>query len=171
MFLFQAGDYLEALQQHHEAIYNACQQAANQIDQHFEFQRIPLEPFSRCPAESIDYAVMERADNVSVIPLDAGWNDIGSWSALWEIDPKDPQGNATKGDIIAHDSRNSLIHAESRLIATVGIENLVIIETKDAILIADRERSQDVKAVVDQHLEFQRIPLEPFNPYTLTPSP
>jgi len=156
MFLFQARDYLDALKQHKEVIYNICQQAVNEINQQFDFERISHEIFSRCPSESIDCAVMERADNVSVVTLDAGWSDIGSWSALWEIDAKDHQGNATKGDVIIHDSYNSLIHAESRLVATIGVENLAIIETKDAVLIADRECSQDVKVVVEKLKREQR---------------
>lgn len=149
MFVMQAQDYLRQLQQQRPDIYSTCEQAVKQMQVQYEFYIIPREIFVQCPSESIDYAVMEQADEVSVVPLYAGWNDIGSWSALWEIDPKDCQGNAIKGDVIAHDSRNSLIHAESRLVAAVGIENLVIIETKDAVLIADKESSQDVKAIVD----------------------
>ena len=93
---------------------------------------------------------MEQAPNVSVVSLEANWNDIGSWSALWEVEAKDAQGNATKGDVIAHDTQNSLIHAEERLVVTAGINSLVIIETKDAVLVVDKKESQQVRALVDQ---------------------
>ena len=150
MFLMQAKEYLKALKVHRKDIYECCQQAVEGVEKQFEFTQLPEEIFAHCPSESIDYAVMEQADNVSVVPLDAGWNDIGSWSALWEVDRKDNQGNSTKGDVITHDTQNSLIHAESRLIATVGVEDLVVIETKDAVLVAKKERSQDVKKIVEQ---------------------
>ena len=156
MFLMQAKQYLEALEIHRNDIYECCQRAVDGIEKRFEFTRLPEEIFAQCPSESIDYAVMEQADNVSVVSLDAGWNDIGSWSALWNVDHKDSQGNSTKGDVIAYDTHNSLIHAEERLVATVGIDNLAIIETKDAVLIADKEHSQDVKAIVDQLKEGKR---------------
>jgi len=135
---------------------SVCQQAVEQIEIQYGFHVIPREIFSQCPAESIDYAVMEKANNVSFVPLNAGWNDIGSWSALWDINLKDKQGNATKGDVIASDTCNSLLHAEYRLLATMGVENLVVIETKDAVLIADRRRSQDVKVIVDKLKQGER---------------
>jgi len=150
MFVMQASDYLKQLQQQRSDIYTQCQQAAEQIRSQYEFHTIPSEIFSQCPSESIDYAVMEQAPNVSVVSLEANWNDIGSWSALWEVEAKDAQGNATKGDVIAHDTQNSLIHAEERLVVTAGINSLVIIETKDAVLVADKKESQQVRALVDQ---------------------
>ena len=150
MFLMRAKEYLQALKTHRKEIYHCCQQAVERIEQQFEFTQLPEEIFAQCPSESIDYAVMEQAENVSVAPLDAGWNDIGSWSVLWSVDQKDNQGNSTRGDIITHQTRNSLIHAESRLIATVGVDDLVVIETKDAVLIAQKERSQEVKQIVEQ---------------------
>jgi mannose-1-phosphate guanylyltransferase len=160
MFLMQASDYLHQLQQLRPDIYSNCRQSATQIRVQNEFNYIPKEIFSQCPSESIDYAVMEQAENVCVVPLDAHWSDIGSWSALWEVDARDKQGNAVKGDIFSHDSHNCLIHAEERLVATVGVNNLVIIETKDAVLIADKKRSQDVKIIVDQLKEKERSQAE-----------
>ena len=150
MFLMSATQYLEQLQRYREDIYQVCQKAYQEIEQQYEFQLLPKETFSACPSESIDYAVMEQAEDVTVVALDAGWNDIGSWSALWAVNNKDDEGNSTKGDVLLHDTHNSLIHAESGVVATVGVENLVVIETKDAILISQKDRSQDVKAIVDQ---------------------
>ncbi|MBF0471905.1 MAG: mannose-1-phosphate guanylyltransferase/mannose-6-phosphate isomerase [Gammaproteobacteria bacterium] len=150
MFLMPARQVLQELQRQRDDIYQASTAAFAQLQPEYEFLKLPAEIFASCPAESIDYAVMEQANQVTVIPLDAGWNDIGSWSALWDVDHKDEQGNATKGDVVVHASHNSLIHAESRLVTTVGIDNLVIIETKDAVLVAEKHQAQNVKAIVDQ---------------------
>jgi mannose-1-phosphate guanylyltransferase len=114
-----------------------------------DFIRVDAAAFAECPDDSIDYAVMEKTQDAAVIPLDAGWSDIGSWSALWEIGNKDAQGNVCKGDVLTFDSHNSLIHAENKLVATVGVENLIVVETKDAVLVAHKDRVQDVKKVVE----------------------
>ncbi|QEP42331.1 mannose-1-phosphate guanylyltransferase/mannose-6-phosphate isomerase [Ectothiorhodospiraceae bacterium BW-2] len=156
MFLMQADTYLQQLQQYRPDIHTICQQAADHLHPQYEFLYLDSDIFSHCPAESVDYAVMERAESVAVVPLNAGWNDIGSWSALWEVDHKDSAGNSTKGDVVAHDTHNCLLHAEERLIATVGVDNLVVIETKDAVLIAQKDRAQDVKAIVDTLKQQQR---------------
>jgi mannose-1-phosphate guanylyltransferase len=156
MFVMRASDYLLSLKKHRPDIYQSCEASVQQIEHSFEFLKLPLETFSQCPSESIDYAVMERSDNVAVISLDCGWNDIGSWSALWEVDHKDKQGNSTRGDVISHDTHDCLIHAEERLIATVGLKGLVVIETKDAVLIAEKNQSQQVKQIVDQLKLHQR---------------
>ena len=160
MFMFQSERYLQELKTHRSDILQACEAAMTHQEHDHDFIRLDREIFSACPAESIDYAVMEKTEAAVVVPLDAGWNDIGSWSALWAIDQKDDQGNSYKGDVINVDTHNCLIHAEDRLVATVGVEDLVIIETKDAIMVADRNRSQDVKKIVDQLKEKDRSEAE-----------
>ena len=106
--------------------------------------------FSACPADSIDYAVMEKTDKAAVIPLDAGWNDVGSWSALWDVTDKDASGNAISGDVLTVDSKNSYIYSEDKLVTIIGVEDLVVVETKDAVMIAPKARVQEVKQIVDQ---------------------
>lgn len=114
------------------------------------FTRVGAEAFTACPDDSIDYAVMEKTDSAVVMPLDAGWNDIGAWSALWDGAEKDHNRNACKGDIITYDSRNNYLHTEHRLIAAIGIDDLIFVETKDATLVAHRNKVQDVKKIVEQ---------------------
>ncbi|VAV91486.1 Mannose-1-phosphate guanylyltransferase / Mannose-6-phosphate isomerase [hydrothermal vent metagenome] len=108
------------------------------------------EKFAKCPGISIDYAVMEHTKDARVVPLDAGWNDIGSWASLWDVCDKDDNGNSLTGDIIAEDTRDSYIMAENKLVTTVGISDLIIVDTKDALLVAHKDRSEDVKNIVDQ---------------------
>lgn len=150
MFMFRAGRYLEELERYRPDILAACRASLDKTEQDLHFTRVDAEAFANCPSDSIDYAVMERTDAAVVVPMDAGWSDIGAWSALWEFSQKDSNGNVCKGDVLAYNSRNTYLHAESRLITTVGVENLVIIETQDAVLVADKDRVQDVKKVVEQ---------------------
>ncbi|MBA4501509.1 mannose-1-phosphate guanylyltransferase/mannose-6-phosphate isomerase [Marinobacterium marinum] len=149
MFMFRAGRYLEELERYRPDILAACRSALSNANQDMHFTRVDAEAFAVCPDDSIDYAVMEKTDSAVVVPLDAGWSDIGAWSALWDVSDKDVNGNVCKGDVLAHDSRNTYLHAESRLVATVGVEDLVVVETKDAVLVAHRDRVQDVKKVVE----------------------
>ena len=149
MFMFKASVYLEALREFRPDILDACTRAFEGGSQDMDFVRLDEAAFAECPEESIDYAVMEKTSGAAVIPLDAGWSDIGSWSALWEIGEKDSEGNACKGDSLAINTRNSLVHAEHKLVATVGVENLIIVETKDAVLVAHKDSVQDVKKVVE----------------------
>ncbi len=148
MFLFRADRYLEALAQHCPAIDAACRKAMAAADADMDFLRPEREAFLACPSDSIDYAVMEHTDAGAVIPLDCGWSDIGAWSALWDIGDKDAAGNVTAGDVLLDDTRDSYIHSESRLVTTTGVEGLVVVETADAVLVADRERVQNVKTLV-----------------------
>ncbi|PTB98792.1 mannose-1-phosphate guanylyltransferase/mannose-6-phosphate isomerase [Marinobacter sp. Z-F4-2] len=148
MFIFRASVYLEELQASRPDIYEACEKAATGMQQDADFDRVPAELFQACPDESIDYAVMEKTDKAAVVPFDAGWNDLGSWSALWEVEEKDESGNVTIGDIVTHGTSNSYIRGESRLVAAVGLENVVIVETKDAVLVAHKDSVQDVKKIV-----------------------
>ncbi|MEY8241341.1 MAG: mannose-1-phosphate guanylyltransferase/mannose-6-phosphate isomerase [Cycloclasticus sp.] len=150
MFLFKASRYLEELQNHRPDIAQACEASLRNTSTDLDFVRINKEAFIKCPDESIDYAVMEKTQDAVVVPLDAGWNDIGSWAALWEESPKDNYGNATIGDTMLHDTRNCLVHSNERLVATVGLDGIVIVDTKDAVIVAHKDKVQDVKAIVAQ---------------------
>lgn len=156
MFLFRASLYLEELERLRPEIVAASRAAVEKGREDLDFFRLHEPAFAACPAESIDYAVMEKTRRSVVVPLDAGWSDIGSWSALWELDDKDVQGNSTHGDVMLFDTRNSLVHAENRLVTTVGVEGMVVIETKDAVLVADRSKAQDVKNIIERLREQQR---------------
>jgi mannose-1-phosphate guanylyltransferase/mannose-6-phosphate isomerase len=147
-FMFSARVYLEELQQHAPAMLAACRAAWREATRDLDFHRIPRSSFEACPADSIDYAVMERTSNALVIPLDAGWNDLGAWSAVWEQGPLDENNNVCRGDVLVQDSHNSFIQAESRLVTLVGMDNAVVVETSDAVLVANKARVQEVKDVV-----------------------
>lgn len=151
MFLFSAKRYLEELGAFRPDILTACQLAMAdvKIDSVQDFIRVDLEAFSACPDESVDYAVMEKTTDAVVIPLDAGWNDVGSWSALWEVNERDDNGNALTGDIFTHKTSNCYINTDDTLVAAIGVENLVIVNTKDAVLVIDKSQVQDVKKVVE----------------------
>ncbi|EBK5821070.1 mannose-1-phosphate guanylyltransferase/mannose-6-phosphate isomerase, partial [Salmonella enterica] len=138
MFLFRAGRYLEELKKFRPDILAACEQAMRGVDPDLDFIRVDEEAFLACPQESIDYAVMERTADAVVMPMDAGWSDVGSWSSLWEISAHTPEGNVHHGDVISHKTENSYVYAESGLVTTVGVKDLVVVQTKDAVLIADR---------------------------------
>lgn len=149
MFMFQARRYIEELVRFQPEMVKACREAIEGASHDLDFTRIDAEAFKKCPADSIDYAVMERTERACMVPLDAGWSDIGSWAALWEVQSKDDQGNVAHGDVLIENGRNLLIHADSRLVATVGIDDLVIVETKDAVLVAHKDHVQDVKKIVE----------------------
>jgi mannose-1-phosphate guanylyltransferase / mannose-6-phosphate isomerase len=115
-----------------------------------DFVRLDKAIFTTCPSDSMDYAIMEKTDKAVVIPLDADWNDVGSWSALWDVTEKDASGNAVSGDVLTVDTRNSYIFAENKLVTVIGVENLIVVQTKDAVMIAAKDRVQEVKQIVDQ---------------------
>ncbi|MCY1276483.1 Mannose-1-phosphate guanylyltransferase 1 [compost metagenome] len=150
MFMFRASRYLEELERFRPDILAACRLALAGSSQDMFFTRVDSAAFAACPEESIDYAVMEKTADAVMVPLDAGWSDIGSWSALWDVSAKDAQGNVLKGDVLGQHTRNTYVHADSRLVATVGVEDLVIVETKDAVLVAHKDKVQDVKKIVEQ---------------------
>jgi mannose-1-phosphate guanylyltransferase/mannose-6-phosphate isomerase len=152
MFLFKASRYLEELKKHSPEILLACEESMQESIPDMDFVRVDIEAFQRCPDDSIDYAVMEKTESSMVIPMDAGWSDVGSWSALWEVSEKDENNNVIKGDVIAVNSANNYLHSNNKLIAVVGIDNLVVVETKDAILVAHKGQVQDVKTIVN-HLK------------------
>lgn len=145
MFLFRAGRYLEELKKYRPDILDACEKAMSDVDPDLDFIRVDEEAFLACPEESVDYAVMERTADAVVVPMDAGWSDVGSWSSLWEICAHTAEGNVCHGDVINHKTENSYVYAESGLVTTVGVKDLVVVQTKDAVLIADRNAVQDVK--------------------------
>lgn len=149
IFMFKASRYLKELGTHRPDILQACQKAMHVTTSDLDFTRIDSNAFKGCPSESIDYAIMEKASDVWVVPMNAGWSDVGSWAALHDIGKKDINNNVFIGDIIAHSTSNSYLRAESRLIATLGIDNVVVVETKDAVLVANSDRAQEIKKIVD----------------------
>lgn len=150
MFLFKASRYIEELKKFAPEILDACQRAIAIPKQDEEFVRVDNKIFETCPDGSVDYVMMEKTDRAMVVPMNAGWSDVGSFSTLWHISEKDENDNVVKGDVVVVDSNNNYIHAENKLVSTVGVDNLVVIETKDAILVADKNRVQDVKSVVSK---------------------
>ncbi|NVK41760.1 MAG: mannose-1-phosphate guanylyltransferase/mannose-6-phosphate isomerase [Oceanospirillaceae bacterium] len=150
IFLFRASRYLHELERFRPDIFEACRVAMDETHEDLDFLRINTQAFANCPSESIDYAVMENTDNAVMVPLDAGWSDIGSWSSLWGLRVKDAAGNAVNGDVLHQDMTNSMVHANSRLVVTIGLKDMVVVETPDAILVADKQRVQDVKGVVEE---------------------
>jgi len=149
MFMFKASAYLKELAEFRPDILDVCKKSLEAGQKDLDFIRLDAATFTQCPEDSIDYAVMEKTQEGVVVPLDAGWSDIGSWSALWQIGHRDEQGNVCKGDVLALGTHNSLIHAEHKLVATLGVDDLVVVETKDAVLVAHKDRVQDVKKVVE----------------------
>ncbi len=157
MFMFRASSFLAELEQFAPAVLAACQQALATGRADRDFLWLDGAAFAACPKDSIDYAVMEKTDHAVVLPLEVGWNDVGSWSALWEVGERNGDGNIARGDVIEVDTRDSYVDATSRLVATVGVEHLVVVETADAVLVATKDRVQDVKTVVDR-LKARRRP-------------
>ena len=150
MFLFRATAILDELRSLAPDIYQACAQAFTVAKRDLDFTRLPTREFSACRSDSIDYAVMEKTQHGIVVPLDAGWSDVGSWSALHETVPADSNGNVCLGDVLAEDTGGCYLQSTSRLVATVGLKDHVVVETKDAVLVAPKDRVQDVKQLVAQ---------------------
>ncbi|MFG5778636.1 mannose-1-phosphate guanylyltransferase/mannose-6-phosphate isomerase [Comamonas sp. J-3] len=155
LFMVRADQWLKAMAALQPAMLDVCKQAMAQSGKDMDFTRPNAELFAACPADSIDYAVMEKLPvrpelgvPARVVPLDAGWSDLGAWDALWDVLPRDPQGNSSNGETLAIDTRDSLLFSENRLIAAVGLDNVVVVETADAVLVADKRRTQDVKRIV-----------------------
>jgi mannose-1-phosphate guanylyltransferase/mannose-6-phosphate isomerase len=148
MFVFKARRYLEELGQFAPEILEASRAALEAAKTDLDFVRIDKSAFTRCPSDSIDYAVMEKTRAAVVLPLDAGWSDVGSWASLFDALPADEDGNVIKGDVLLHDTHDCYVHSTGRLVAAVGMDDHVIVETKDAILVAPKDRVQDVKELV-----------------------
>lgn len=156
MFLFSAKRYLEELKLFRPDIHEACRLATALRAQDLDFHRLDPSTFNKCPADSIDYAVMEKTEQAVVVPLDAGWSDVGSWSALWGISQQDQAANVTRGDVLLEDVSHTYVHASEKLVAVVGVKDLVVVETADALLVAAKDRVQDVKKIVDRLREANR---------------
>ena len=154
MFVLKASVWLQALGQFRPDILQATQAAWDKRSADSAFVRPGKAEFTAIPSESVDYAAIEHCPGsnfpIKMVPLDAGWNDLGAWDAVWNVLPKDEAGNAHLGDVLTTESRNTLVHATSRLVSLVGVENLIVVETPDAVLVADKTRSQDVKHIVTQ---------------------
>jgi len=150
MFVFRVDVLLEEFEKLAPDILPPVREAVAKAARDLDFIRLDADSFAKAPNISVDYAVMERTTRAAVVPCDIGWNDVGSWSSLWEIRPQDEDGNVLQGDVVVHDTKNSFVHSESVLTAMVGVENLVVIATKDAVLVADKAHAQDVKVIVDK---------------------
>jgi mannose-1-phosphate guanylyltransferase/mannose-6-phosphate isomerase len=157
MFLLSAATYLEQLGQHAPAILECSRLAMDGASTDMDFVRPDAKAFLQCPSDSIDYAVMEKTDMGGVVSLDCGWSDVGAWSALWDVAERDSDGNVCKGDVMIDNCTDSYFRSDSRLLAATGVANLVVVETADAVLVADRSRVQDVKRIVNR-LKDQRRP-------------
>jgi mannose-1-phosphate guanylyltransferase len=173
MFMFKASVYLTELETHAPEIYHACVKSMKATDTDMTFLRVDEEAFAACPDDSIDYAVMEKTADACVIPLDAGWSDVGSWSSLWDTaSDKDTNGNVTVGDVMLEGVNNSYINSEQRLISVIGLDDVVVVETKDAVLVANKHKVQDIKNVVNElkakkrpEFQFHREVFRPWGSY------
>jgi len=156
MFLFKASVFLKELQKYSPEVIECCKNALKENHLDMDFQRLDKEAFKYCPNISIDVAVMEKTKLGSVLPLDVGWSDIGSWKSIWEGSKKDKNGNVLLGNVITKDLNNCYVRSEGRLVVSLGVENLLIVETNDAILIAHKDHDQDIKKVVNQLIKENR---------------
>tara|TARA_R110002073_G_scaffold119282_3_gene260474 strand:- start:473 stop:1882 length:1410 start_codon:yes stop_codon:yes gene_type:complete len=165
MFMFRVSDYLDELSRYQPEMLKQCTMSYEAAVRDLDFTRMDSTTFSACPSDSIDYAVMEHTENAVVLPVDIGWNDVGSWSSVWEVSEKDEMGNKFAGDVLQQGSKNNLVDSEGRLVALVGVEDLVIIDTDDALLVAHRDQVQKVKEIVQaievrggsEHLNHRKV--------------
>ncbi|MEQ1720630.1 MAG: mannose-1-phosphate guanylyltransferase/mannose-6-phosphate isomerase [Nitrosomonas sp.] len=165
MFVFTAGNYLQQLQRHRPDIYTAAKQAWQQRTTDLGFVRPNREIFTTCPSESIDYAIMQTTDQAVVVPAQFGWSDVGSWNSLWQISPKDKNDNFSSGDTLIMDTRRSYVRAENRLVSVIGLEDVIVVETADAVLVMHKSKADQLKSAVQhigsnhrkEHLDHLRI--------------
>ena len=156
IFMARAEIWLAQIARHRPDIAQACTRAYEQGRKDADFFRVDRAAFTACPGDSIDYAVMEKTDQAVVVPLDAGWSDVGAWSSLWQVSAHDAQGNVIQGDVETHATRNTLLIAQHRLVAAIGIEDMIVVETADAVLVAHKDRAQEVKEIVSRLKEHGR---------------
>ncbi|NWB84768.1 mannose-1-phosphate guanylyltransferase/mannose-6-phosphate isomerase [Pseudomonas gingeri] len=149
MFLFRASRFLEELKKHDPDIYDTCLLTLERSTRDGDGVILDEATFAQCPDNSIDYAVMEKTQRACVVPLSAGWSDVGCWSSLWDVHEKDENGNVSKGDVVIQDSRNCMIHGNGKLVSVIGLEDIVVVETKDAMMIAHKDKVQGVKQMVN----------------------
>ena len=165
IFLFSVERFLSEMERLEPAMLAACKEAVEKGRKDLDFIRLDETAFSRCASQSIDYAIMEHTSHAAVVPVDMGWSDVGSWHALWDITEKSESGNAVKGDVVVQDVRNSYLRSDGPLLAAVGVQDMVVVATTDAVLVAHRESAQDVKKVVDElerqgrehHIQHRRV--------------
>ncbi|MDE0784830.1 MAG: mannose-1-phosphate guanylyltransferase/mannose-6-phosphate isomerase, partial [Planktomarina sp.] len=150
IFLIKASRYIEELKKFRQDIFEACEASVEGAKIDLDFLRINQERFGLCPSESIDYAVMEKTSDAVMVPIDVGWSDIGSWTSLWGISDKDENGNATRGDVLLHESSGTYVRTDGGLVAAVGVKDLVIVSTKDVTVVAHKDCAQDVKIVAEK---------------------
>jgi mannose-1-phosphate guanylyltransferase len=172
MFMFKASVFLRALETHAPEIYSVCEKAIEKTERDLDFVRIDKDIFSSCPSDSIDYAVMEKTSEAAMVTLDAGWSDVGSWSSLWETGEKDANGNVSVGDTLLEGTTNSYVNAEHSLVAVIGLEDVVVVETKDAVMVANKKDAEHIKTVVNRlkaekrpEFEFHREVFRPWGSY------
>ena len=150
MFMFKASVYLSELEKFEPEILSACKKSCTTENIDSDFIRIDNDAFHQCPNESIDYAVMEHTKNGVVVPLDANWSDVGSWSSLWDSKTKDSNDNVSEGDVFLEDVKNTYTYSSNRLVSVIGVSNLVIIDTQDALLVADKQQTHNIKKIVEK---------------------
>ncbi len=160
MFMFRAGVFLDELKTLEPAMHAGSHLSLEKAARDYDFVRLDAAAFRSCRSESIDYAVMERTKNIALVPLDAGWDDVGSWNFLGKTLPPDADGNCVRGDVVMEDAQNNLVHATTRLVTLVGVSNQVVVETNDSILVTTRDRVQDVKKIVARLKKEKRIEVE-----------
>lgn len=172
IFLFRADSYIDELGKFAPEMVTACQGSMDAATKDTDFIRPDAEAFKACPADSLDYAVMEKTEHAAMVQLDAGWSDVGSWAAVHDFSEKDSDGNAVLGDVISHECSNSLISSKSRLVAAVGLNDMIVVEDKDSVLVAAKDRTQDVKVLVEQlkqqnreEVDFHRQVFRPWGSY------
>jgi mannose-1-phosphate guanylyltransferase/mannose-6-phosphate isomerase len=156
IFLLRADRWLEEIGHFQPEILAACERAMSEGKVDSDFLRLGRDAFLTCPSDSIDYAVMEKTSHAAVVPLQTDWSDVGCWSSIWDISERDEAGNVCRGDVLNHATKNSLVFAEVRCVATVGLEDVIVVETADAVLVTDKRRCQEVKAIVSQLQENDR---------------
>ena len=160
MFLFKASRYLAELKKYRRAIFDSCESAVSNVSFDLDFVRIDNQSFTACPEESIDYAVMENTQDAVVVPMKAGWSDLGSWDSLWEISAKDVNNNSIRGDVIPVNTSNCYVRTDGQLVATLGVDDLVVVVTKDSVLVANKNEAQNIKEVCNKMRELSRPELD-----------
>ena len=160
MFMFKASVYLSELEKFEPEILSACKKSCTTENIDSDFIRIDNDAFHQCPNESIDYAVMEHTKNGVVVPLDANWSDVGSWSSLWDVKPKDNNDNVSEGDVFLEDVKNTYTYSSNRLVSVIGVSNLVIVDTQDALLVTDKQQTHNIKKIVERLQNDKRSEVE-----------
>jgi mannose-1-phosphate guanylyltransferase/mannose-6-phosphate isomerase len=160
MFMFKASTLISELEQYSPDILKSCREALSKGQTDLDFIRLDSDAFESCPSDSIDYAVMENTDKAVVVPLDAGWSDVGSWSSLWKCAEQDPDSNVLQGDVMIDEVKNSYIHSGHRLVSVLGLDDIVVVETADAVMVASKESAQNVKEIVNRLVKAKRSEAE-----------